>query len=104
MDNNNVRNVSINRIPSIVSVADIGDNCSIVRFSYHSVEESYEFLYELLKPIHKEWNGCYPYYDRLHITTDSTNTATSSSVVCNNDSSNNIHVKLLRKYDECQSL
>jgi hypothetical protein len=78
---------SIHHIPNIVSVADLGHQCSVVRFAYHSVEECYEFLYELLQPIHKEWNGCYPYLDRLHktstsasrTTTPTTNAAFSSS-------------------------
>lgn len=137
---------SIHHIPNIVSVADLGHQCSVVRFAYHSVEECYEFLYELLQPIHKEWNGCYPYLDRLHKTstsagratsttnaasssptflststnstssgitacnTTNTNTTTTTSTTSNpshNTDENNynslhadIHVQLLRKYDD----
>jgi len=70
---------SFHYIPNIVSVADLGHQCSVVRFAYHSVEECYEFLYELLQPIHKEWNGCYPYLDRLHKTSTSANRFTSTT-------------------------
>ena len=119
---------SFHYIPNIVSVADLGHQCSVVRFAYHSVEECYEFLYELLQPIHKEWNGCYPYLDRLHKTSASANRSTSTScgiTACNTTNTNttsttsttsipshntdennynllhaDIYVQLLRKYDD----
>lgn len=48
---------------SISNFSSQSDDC-ILRFYCSSVEEAYELLFEILKPISSELNGLYPYKDR----------------------------------------
>ncbi|KAJ1422454.1 UreD urease accessory protein-domain-containing protein [Ochromonadaceae sp. CCMP2298] len=77
--------------PPLVSVSDLDEDSCILRFALHSVEEGYELLAEVLRPLEGVMPGCAPYADRLLRAGPAPALAASHAV------------SLLRQYDQEQS-